>query len=214
MTKHALLIGFGPGLATGLVKAFGAQGFAFSLVARDQAKLAAAIATLKPSGISALPYAGDAYQPASVVAAAQQARAASGPFDLLLYNAAALKMRNLLEEDSTSLAHDLNATVGSFLDVVKIALPDLEARGGAALATGGGLGITPDPRFGSLAIGKAGLRNVVLQLHGLLKPRGVYVGSVVIGGFIQPSDPVYAPDALAQHFVRLAAERDVAEHIV
>jgi short-subunit dehydrogenase len=214
MSKHALLVGFGPGLGTSLVRAFAQHGYETSVLARNLDKLKTAVTELQSGGIVAHPYAADAYKPETVVAAAQAARAAHGPVDLLIYNAAALKMRDVLEESAADVATDMNACVGSFLDVTRLLLPDLAARNGAILATGGALGVNPDRRFGSLSMGKAALRNLVYQLHGALAERGVYAGTVTIGGFIQPSDPVYAPDALAQHFVRLAAQRADVEFAV
>jgi NAD(P)-dependent dehydrogenase (short-subunit alcohol dehydrogenase family) len=214
MNKHALLIGFGPGLATGIVRAFAREGFGFSLVARNAEKLMNAITALSSEGVTAHGFTGDAYKPDTIVAAAQAARTAHGPVDLLIYNAAALKMRDVLDESAADVATDMNACVGSFLDVTRALLPDLEAAKGAVLATGGGLGVNPDRRFGSLSMGKAALRNLVYQLHGALGERGIYVGTVTIGGFIQPSDPTYAPDALAQHFVRLATQRRDVEFAV
>jgi short-subunit dehydrogenase len=212
--KHALIIGYGPGLSSGLAKAFGREGYQLSLLARNQQKLDQAVAELAAVGIKASAFTADAYQPTSVVAAAVKARQANGPVDLLLYNAAALKMRDILDETAETIAQDMNACAGSLLDLTKELLPELRSSKGGILATGGTFSLNPSPQFGSLSMGKAALRNLVQQLHTALKPQGIFVGTVTIGGYIQPSDPVYAPDALAQKFVQLLADRDAFEMTV
>jgi hypothetical protein len=54
--------------------------------------------------------------------------------------------------------------------------------------------------------------NSILYARG--GPRAVGQQQQLIGGFIQSTNPIYAPDALAQRFVRLTRERSAIEHIV
>jgi hypothetical protein len=97
---------------------------------------------------------------------------------------------------------------------VQALLADLKKTGGAFLLTGGGLGKHPNPHYGSLSIGKAGLRSLAWQLHQRLQPEGIYVGLLTITQGIQAGDPHYSPVALAEHFWQMAQERTLPETTV
>ena len=56
---------------------------------------------------------------------------------------------------------------------------------GTILLTGGGLALHPYADLASLSIGKAGIRSLAYSLHQELSPKGIYVGTLTIKGFVQ-----------------------------
>jgi hypothetical protein len=85
--------------------------------------------------------------------------------------------------------------VTQLLAAVKAALPDLERQQGAVLVTNGGFG-RDDPKVDErvvalnvmgLALGNAAKHKLVGLLAQKLKPRGVYVGEVMVLGSVKGS---------------------------
>lgn len=69
----------------------------------------------------------------------------------------------------------------------------------------------PNPQFGSLSLGKAGLRSLAHQLHEALKPEGVYAGTIIVNGYIQPDSPTHSPKIVADKFWELYSARQDKE---
>lgn len=82
---------------------------------------------------------------------------------------------------------------------------------GAVLLTGGGFSLNPNHEFGSLSLGKAGLRNLALQLNEALKEDDIYVGTLTINGHIQEESDLYSPSILANMFWEMYISRIDAE---
>lgn len=205
MEKTALIVGVGPGMGLSLSKAFGAAGYQVGMIARDHEKLKGFAAEVRAPKVAIA--AADVYDPKTVVAAAHVIRKELGPITHLLYNATAYKMVDLFQESAASLSHDLNASAGSLLELVKELLPDLEAAHGAIYGTGGGLALHPYSGAGSLSIGKAAIRSLIKQLHDSLAPKNVFATTLTIGGMIQHGDPVFDPDKLATRALELVEAR-------
>jgi hypothetical protein len=51
-----------------------------------------------------------------------------------------------------------------------------------------------------LSLGKAGLRNLALQLNQALREDDIYVGTLTINGHIQEESKLYSPTLLANIF--------------
>jgi hypothetical protein len=79
------------------------------------------------------------------------------------------------------------------------------------LITGGATANTPSPDMASISMGKAGIRNLSLQLHQVLNPNEIFVGTKTVGGWISRENPKYSPDRLAEMFWDLHLKRDQAE---
>ena len=88
-----------------------------------------------------------------------------GIIDVLFYNAAGMKRKNLLSEETEDLVNDFRLNVAHVFHSVQYLLDDLRQTKGAVLLTGGGFLLNPNHEFGSLSLGKAGLRNLALQLN-------------------------------------------------
>jgi NAD(P)-dependent dehydrogenase (short-subunit alcohol dehydrogenase family) len=78
MPKTIVIVGFGPGVSTGMAERFGAEGFSVALVARNTARLDEGVRALTARGVTAATYPADAGDPAAIRAALAKARAELG----------------------------------------------------------------------------------------------------------------------------------------
>lgn len=58
----------------------------------------------------------------------------------------------------------------------------------------------PSPDFGSLSLGKAGVRSHAKMLAEALKTKSIRVGTVTICGIINPDDEKHNPDRIAENY--------------
>ena len=162
---NAIIIGYGPGVGAAVALAFGREGHSLSLIARDAAKLDAAVSTLAAEGIKAQGFAADAGDEASLMAALDHASSAFGAANVLIYNAAFWRPGPTLALSPALLVHDFSVSVVGALTAARKVAPDMVAKGtGSILFTGGGLALYPSPAAPSLSIGKAGIRSLALML--------------------------------------------------
>lgn len=211
MKKSIIIVGAGPGLSMGVAQKFGAAGFEVGLISRNETKLQQLVQQLAEQSIPASYALADAYDTNKLEIAVQKLEQVLGGCTILFYNAAALKMNDLLKENVDSLVADFKITAAHLLHLTQVLRPQLKQNQGAILVTGAALGIRPMTMFGSLSLGKAALRNLSLQLHELLQPEGIYVGTLTIDGYIQADSPSHAPSILADKFWQLYQDRTVAE---
>jgi short-subunit dehydrogenase len=211
MTKNLIIVGAGPGLSTGLAEKFGSEGYRIGLISRNGQKLSEQVNTLKSLGTEAFSATADAYDKDSLTSAVNLLKSQMGPIHTLLYNAAALKMKNLMDETTDELVDDLKISVAHAFHLVKHLHNDLKENRGAVLLTGGAFANHPSPMFGSLSLGKASLRNLAFQLNEVLKPDDIYAGTVTINGYIQHTSETHSPKILAEKFWQLHQERTEVE---
>jgi hypothetical protein len=74
-----------------------------------------------------------------------------------------------------------------------------QAGTGTFLATGGYAGVSPQPAYASLSLGRAGLRAAVSLLHDELEADGVHVTGVTIAGAIDRENGL-DPDHIADTY--------------
>ncbi|GAA4154263.1 hypothetical protein GCM10022217_11080 [Chryseobacterium ginsenosidimutans] len=211
MEKSILIIGAGPGLSRGVAEKFAKEGFAINLVSRNQDNLEKIKQELNAKDINvkyAVADAGKADQLTKAVAALSDGN--SG-FDAVLYNAAVLKAKNIVEETSETLTQEFTINVANALHTLQLTHAGLKQKKGAFLLTGGGLAINPSAEYGSLSIGKAGIRSLAYQLHDQLKDDGIYVGLLTVAGFILPDSETHSPEILADLFWNLYNEGTAVE---
>jgi NADP-dependent 3-hydroxy acid dehydrogenase YdfG len=196
MSKTIVICGYGPGISTAVAKRFGREKFQVALVARNAERLAAGVAALEAGGVRAAAFRADVSREAEVERAIESARAKLGPPTVVHWNAYATGAGDLLAADAAATRAIFDIPVIGLLAAVKAALPDLEkAKDGAFLVTNGGFGLN-DPAideravaFGAmgLAVANAAKRKLVGLLAHKLKPRGVYVGEVMVLGSVKGS---------------------------
>jgi len=194
MSKTIVVVGFGPGISTGVAEKFGAEGFSVALVARNEARLEAGVAALKAKGIASAAFPADASDPASIRSAIAKARAALGPITVIHWNAYGGGAGDLLAADPAEVRGVFDVAIVGLLAAVQEALPDLKStKEGAILVTNGAFGQTT-PQMDELAtnlktMGVALANAAKYKLVGLLaqqlKADGVYIGEVMVAGIIK-----------------------------
>lgn len=201
MTKLFVIVGMGDGMGLAIARRFAKEGFAIAMLARNAAKLQAFKATLQAEGYEAYDFVADAGEEASLQSAFTSIQTQLGNPEVLVYNAATPKMESILNETMDTLAKDFKINVAGALVAVKSVLPALQAQGqGTILFTGGGFSMYPSPDFGSLSLGKAGIRSLAKMLAEALKPDGIRVGTITICGTVNPDDAKYSPDHIAEKY--------------
>ena len=222
MSRTIVVVGFGPGISTGVAEKFGAEGFAVALVGRNAERLAAGVAALKAGGVTAAAFPADAGDPVAIRAAIGKARALFGPITVIHWNAfGGAEAGDLLAADPAAVSRVFDIAVVGLLSAVHEALPDLKAAGqGAVLVTNGAFGdITPmmdafavSLKSMGVALANAAKHKLVGLLAQALKDDGVYVGEVTIAGTIKgtawDTGAGIEPSAVADAFWGLYQARD------
>jgi NADP-dependent 3-hydroxy acid dehydrogenase YdfG len=196
MSKTIVIVGYGPGISTGVAETFGAQGFNVALVGRSQKRLDAGVAALAAKNITAAAFPADAGNPTAIKSAIAAARAKFGSVTALQWNAyGSGETGDLLTADPATLSSAVfDVSIAGLVAATAEALPDLKAAGdGALLITNGAFGDL-DPTIDGyavngknmgLALANAAKKKLVGLLVQRLKPEGVYVGEITIAGSIK-----------------------------
>lgn len=207
MNKNIIIIGVGPKLGFAMAKKFGENGFTVGLISRNESTLKERASLLKEQGMNVFYHTANAYDKNELEAAISALKNEMGNIDVLFYNAAGMKRKNLLSEETDDLVDDFRLNVAHVFHSVKYLLEDLRQTKGAVLLTGGGFSLNPNHEYGSLSLGKAGLRNLALQLNVALKEDDIYVGTLTINGHIQEDSDRYSPSTLANIFWEMYMSR-------
>jgi short-subunit dehydrogenase len=107
MAKNVIIIGAGPGLSFGLSEKFGKEGYAVGLVSRNADKLHNAVDELSRGGIKAVYAIANAYKKDEIGKAISELKKRMGSINTLIYNAAAMKAKDIMEETADELVEDL-----------------------------------------------------------------------------------------------------------
>lgn len=201
MAKLFAIVGMGDGMGLAIARRFAREGFAIAMMARNAAKLQAFRAMLQAEGYEAHDFAADAGEEASLQSAFASIQTQLGDPEVLVYNAATPKMESVLNETMETLAIDFKINVAGALAATKAVLPAMQAKGqGTILFTGGGFAMYPSLDFGSLSLGKAGIRSLAKMLAEALEADGIRVGTITICGIVKPEDDKYNPDRVAENY--------------
>lgn len=208
--KLLLIVGAGPGISLNTAKKFGKEGFKVALISRSLDSLLKYVNELKNDGIAAEGFTGDASSEESLKTAIDQVIKTHGKIDVLIYNAAAGTPGKPTTLSVDQLVNDFKISVSGALASVQAVIPHMED--GTILLTGGGLAIQPYADYASLAIGKAGIRNLAYSLQQDLSPKGIYVGTLTIKGFVQ-EDTYFSAENIANAFYNMYVNRTETEVI-
>ena len=199
--KVIAIVGMGGGIAYGVVRKFGKQNFIVAMIGRNGKKLREYKDMLEAEGIKSEFYVGNAADEFSLRVALGRIEDELGTPDVLHYNVANSRMRPLLEETTEEMLYDYKMNVLGAVIAVQEVTPGMKKRGnGCILLTGGGFALYPDPNFGSMGVGKAGIRNLSHSLSKALEGTGVFVGTVTVCGIVNASNPVHNPQNIANKF--------------
>lgn len=211
MSKNIIIVGAGPNLSLGIAEKFAENNFSIGLISRNEEKLQGQVADFKAKGIKAEYAVADAYDTLQIENAILKLTAELGSVDVLLYNAAAMKYKNIIDENAADLTDDFKMSVANAFHCVKTLHQQLRETNGAVLFTGGGLALYPNIQVGSLSITKAALRNLAFQLHEVLKPDNIYVGTLTVNNAIKPESETHSPEILAEKFWEMYVNRTDTE---
>jgi NAD(P)-dependent dehydrogenase (short-subunit alcohol dehydrogenase family) len=195
MANNALIVGAGSGLSASLARRFTADGMKVALAARDPGKLAALC-----SATGAVAFACDATQPDQVAKLFDDAIAALGPLDVVVFNASARAGGPTAELDPAAVLRAMTISAfGGFLVGQAAAKHMLSRRSGAILFTGASASVKGYPQSAAFAMGKFALRGLAQSMARELSPQGIHIAHFVIDGGIRSSvrvDPADRPDSL------------------
>ncbi|MDF9796846.1 short-subunit dehydrogenase [Catalinimonas alkaloidigena] len=203
-SKILTIVGMGEGISMSIASKFGHQGFTIAMISRSDEKLSQYQKKLQRDKVEAYYYIADVSDSQQLISCLAYIRESLGPTEVLVYNAAAVREVDLMTMDEDDLMMDFRVNTLGALIASRTVSQEMENSGkGKIFFTGGGLSIHPNPSYGSLAIGKAGLRNLAYSLHEQLKPLNIHVATVTVNGIVQKSDEKYHPDAVAAQFWKL-----------
>jgi len=194
-----VIVGMGPGIASAVASRFGQEGFHIAMIARREDKLAAHQHAFREAGIDASYAVADAADPEALSRALATIEEASGGATVLLYNAAHIKWKGILDETAQSLIDDFKVNVAGALTAVRAVLPAMQRTDrGTILLTGSMFATKPMSQFGSLSIGKAGIRNMSYAIAETLKATNIHVATITVQGQVRADDPQRSPQAIAE----------------
>ncbi|WP_425426507.1 SDR family NAD(P)-dependent oxidoreductase [Amycolatopsis australiensis] len=221
------VLGVGPGLGLSIARRFGHEGFTTALVSRTDTRHADYRSSL--TGVTTHTYAADVTDEAQLTAVLARITAEAGEIDTVYFgpaDASGPGITPLTEAGADAVRGPFESIVVPAARLVEKVLPGMLKRGSGALLFAGGLsGKYPMPMLGTLAPASAALRMYVLTLHAALRERGVYAGTLTIGGLIDRGDihrvftardhgftpGVLNPDDIAEKAWEMYVERREAE---
>ncbi|MFD4670106.1 SDR family NAD(P)-dependent oxidoreductase [Lentzea sp. NPDC058450] len=229
MSPTAVVLGAGPGLGMSIAHRFGREGYEVVLISRRGERHAGFLGELAAAGVKARAFAVDLFDREQVKSTLD----AVGPVDVLYYGPAAINMDVLPPEISATTSDEVRAAMDSVyagIDITQLVLPGVIERGGGLLFAGGLSSVQPMPVLGALALSSAAIRNYAVTLNASLAEKGVYAGTLTIGGVIGRSDihqvvkanpdqfggladKTLDPDEIAETAWRMFVQRDRAEEI-
>lgn len=224
MKNTIVICGHGPGISSSVARRFGKEGHPVAIVARNGERLASAAAALEAEGIIARAFSGDMGDMESVTQTIDAIRSTFGPIEILHWNAFSAVEGDLLVTPPADLQASFNVRVAGFLAAVQASISDLEANKGAVLATSGVMALDRPGinafavDFGALAITVAAQHKALGILSHTLSPRDVFVGEVIVNGFVKGTEGAFErnatidPDDVAEAFWKLLTQR--TEHSV
>ena len=208
---NALIIGAGPGISAAVARRLAALGVEVGLAARNVDKLTG---LAKETG--ARTFAVDAGDATSMAALFDQATAALGDLEAVLYNASARTQGALADLDPAAVAESLRVTAfGGFLAARESARRMVPRGRGALLFTGASASVKGYPRSAPFAMGKFALRGLAQSAARELGPKGIHVAHVVIDGAVRSDrirepadrpDSTLDPEAIAQTYLDVLAQ--------
>ncbi|MCP2248953.1 SDR family NAD(P)-dependent oxidoreductase [Lentzea aerocolonigenes] len=187
MSPTALVVGVGPGLGMSVAHRFGREGYDVVLISRRAERHAGYLAALAEAGVRARAFAADVRDREQLMSTLDSI----GPVDVLYHGPGATDLDEVPVEITKITSDDARDAVSWLypaVDVVGHVLPSVLERGGGLLFAGGLSAVRPMPVLGALALTSAALRNYALTLNAALADKGVYAGTLTIGGVVERGD--------------------------
>jgi short-subunit dehydrogenase len=204
MKKLITIIGSGPGISQGIAEKFGNEGFKVVLIARTEAKLQEQVQNLTQKGIDAMYAVADVANAESLKSTLFFIRDKEGHADVIVYNAAAVSVMDILEQDWETIKSQMDINVGGYFHLMKMVLPFcLKENRGKLFVTNGGFALGGDDQWTSLSVGKAALRNLVQAFQKKAKGTNVHIAQITVCGYVNYQDEKYSPAKIAELYWKL-----------
>jgi NAD(P)-dependent dehydrogenase (short-subunit alcohol dehydrogenase family) len=184
---NAIVIGVGPleGLGGALCSKIASEGLTVFAAGRTAASVEAVANALAGEKGRVHGVAVDATEEAGVARLFEQADAAGGPLDLVVYNVGNAAFGSFLDMETALFESVWRVTcLGGFLAGREAGRRMVEQGHGTILFTGASASLRGRPPFAAFASAKAALRSLAQTMARDLGPQGVHVGHVVIDGAI------------------------------
>ncbi|MET9626128.1 SDR family NAD(P)-dependent oxidoreductase [Lentzea sp. NPDC006480] len=214
MSPTAVVLGVGPGLGMSIAHRFGREGYEVVLISRSTARHAGYLAELAEAGVTARAFAVDVQDREKLLSTMDEI----GAVDVVYYGPAGGDFDAMPGEITSTTSDEARAAldwVYPAVDVTQHVLPGLVERGGGLLFAGGLSSVVPMPMLGAFALGSAALRNYAVTLNAALHDKGVYAGTLTIGGIIERGDIHRVVENKPEQFGNLAGHTlnpdDIAE---
>jgi short-subunit dehydrogenase len=192
MSPSIAVFGVGPGLGQAVAHRYAREGYAVVLVARRQEPLDLLAKDLTSAGATAHVITADLSNTAAVSRLAEQIRAKVGHLDAFYYAPTPDMADGGFVPAATLTPQHLQGfmplTVYTLLALVQEFLPHMVAKGdGAILTAQGASTLQGRPHMSGPGPAQAAQRNYLQSLHAEVAAKGVYVGMLYIGGWIEHS---------------------------
>lgn len=204
MKKLITIIGAGPGISQGVAEKFGSEGFKIALIARTEEKLQQQVMDLAKKGIDATYAIANVGNEESLKNALLQIKEKEGHAEVILYNAAAVSVLDILDQSWETIKNEMDINVGGYFNLMKMVVPYcLKENKGKLFVTNGGFALGGDDQWTSLSVGKAALRNLVQAFQKKTTETNVHIAQLTVCGFVNPEDEKYSPKAIAEQYWKL-----------
>lgn len=201
--KICVIVGVGPGMGMALARRFAREDFKVILLARKSEALEKYENILTGEGYQVASYPADVTNFELLKSIFERIEEKHGNPHVLVYNASLFRQASPMELHPEDLINDFRVNVAGALVAAKKVAPFMKyQKAGTIIFTGGSQAVDPYFEFSSLAVGKAGIRNLTFSLAAELKPFGIHVATVTIMGNIQRGTH-FDPDLIAEEYWKL-----------
>lgn len=179
--KTVFVAGGSSGINLGIADAFAAHGARVAILARDPAKIDAALDRLRRHGGEAAGYSADVRDPAAVARALGQAHAVFGPIDVLVSGAAGNFLAPALGMSPNGFKAVVDIDLLGSFNVLRNAHPYLRKPGASVISISASQAFTPTRYQAHVCAAKAGVDMLTRVLAQEWGPDGIRVNSIVPG---------------------------------
>jgi NAD(P)-dependent dehydrogenase (short-subunit alcohol dehydrogenase family) len=173
--QRVLITGASRGIGLAATEAFAREGARLALLARPSAALDDAVARARALGVEAVATPADLGVREETERAVADAITALGGLDVLVSNAAVVVFGPFEEVEAEQFDRVIDVTFRGAVDVIRAALPALQASGGTLVATGSLMSRIPLPLLSSYAAAKFALRGFLNTLRAEQRAQGTGV---------------------------------------
>ncbi len=175
------IVGIGPKNGEAFARKFHEQGYALAMLSRSTDLSGQLAAELGDSRA----YRCDAGDPASVIAAFEEAQNDLGPIDTLIYNAGSGSWKSVEELSVEDFQRGWQINALGALVAAQQVIPDMKAKGaGTIVFVGATASLRGMPKTAGFAPAKAAQRILAQSMARHLGPQGIHVAVLIIDGQI------------------------------